>query len=81
MSNLFNNEICPIILAHFILQISVSCRYCPSIESKTLRFSGLAHQVWLEPEGICFTFFCCEFILKLVTSLPFYVCFFVSISI
>lgn len=26
-------------------------RYCPSIESKILRFSGRSHQVWLEPEG------------------------------
>ncbi|XP_013884427.1 5-taurinomethyluridine-[tRNA] synthase subunit MTO1, mitochondrial [Austrofundulus limnaeus] len=27
-------------------------RYCPSIESKVLRFSGRSHQVWLEPEGL-----------------------------
>ena len=26
-------------------------RYCPSIESKVLRFSTNVHQVWLEPEG------------------------------
>lgn len=26
-------------------------RYCPSIESKVLRFGGRRHQVWLEPEG------------------------------
>lgn len=26
-------------------------RYCPSIESKVLRFGGRVHQVWLEPEG------------------------------
>ncbi|XP_057215122.1 protein MTO1 homolog, mitochondrial [Triplophysa rosa] len=26
-------------------------RYCPSIESKVLRFPGRLHQVWLEPEG------------------------------
>ncbi|KAK7868536.1 hypothetical protein R5R35_004818 [Gryllus longicercus] len=25
-------------------------RYCPSIESKALRFGGRAHQIWLEPE-------------------------------
>ncbi|XP_063601325.1 protein MTO1 homolog, mitochondrial-like [Penaeus indicus] len=27
-------------------------RYCPSIESKILRFKGRRHQVWLEPEGL-----------------------------
>ncbi|XP_031351956.1 protein MTO1 homolog, mitochondrial-like [Photinus pyralis] len=27
-------------------------RYCPSIESKVLRFGGRKHQVWLEPEGM-----------------------------
>ncbi|KAK5645070.1 hypothetical protein RI129_006370 [Pyrocoelia pectoralis] len=27
-------------------------RYCPSIESKVLRFGGRRHQIWLEPEGI-----------------------------
>ncbi|XP_060075582.1 protein MTO1 homolog, mitochondrial-like [Ylistrum balloti] len=27
-------------------------RYCPSLESKVLRFKGRSHQVWLEPEGI-----------------------------
>lgn len=26
-------------------------RYCPSIESKVLRFGARTHQVWLEPEG------------------------------
>ncbi|CAI8017900.1 Protein MTO1 homolog, mitochondrial, partial [Geodia barretti] len=26
-------------------------KYCPSIESKVLRFKGRSHQVWLEPEG------------------------------
>lgn len=26
-------------------------RYCPSIESKVLRFAGRNHQIWLEPEG------------------------------
>lgn len=27
-------------------------RYCPSIESKVLRFGKRSHQIWLEPEGI-----------------------------
>lgn len=27
-------------------------RYCPSIESRVLRFPGRQHQVWLEPEGV-----------------------------
>ena len=26
-------------------------RYCPSIESKVLRFGSKSHQIWLEPEG------------------------------
>lgn len=26
-------------------------RYCPSIESKVLRFGQKSHQIWLEPEG------------------------------
>ncbi|XP_053683379.1 protein MTO1 homolog, mitochondrial [Sabethes cyaneus] len=26
-------------------------RYCPSIESKVLRFGAKTHQIWLEPEG------------------------------
>lgn len=26
-------------------------RYCPSIESKVLRFGKKSHQIWLEPEG------------------------------
>ncbi|CAK9810648.1 Protein MTO1 homolog, mitochondrial [Anthophora plagiata] len=27
-------------------------RYCPSIESKILKFSAIEHQIWLEPEGL-----------------------------
>ncbi|XP_017289113.1 protein MTO1 homolog, mitochondrial [Kryptolebias marmoratus] len=27
-------------------------RYCPSIESRVMRFPGRSHQVWLEPEGV-----------------------------
>lgn len=27
-------------------------RYCPSIESKILRFKSIAHRIWLEPEGL-----------------------------
>ncbi|PSN46548.1 Protein MTO1 [Blattella germanica] len=27
-------------------------RYCPSIESKALRFKNKEHQIWLEPEGL-----------------------------
>ncbi|XP_077995971.1 5-taurinomethyluridine-[tRNA] synthase subunit MTO1, mitochondrial-like [Glandiceps talaboti] len=27
-------------------------RYCPSIESKVVRFQHRSHQVWLEPEGL-----------------------------
>ncbi|XP_059174246.1 protein MTO1 homolog, mitochondrial-like isoform X2 [Physella acuta] len=27
-------------------------RYCPSIESKILRFQRKSHQIWLEPEGL-----------------------------
>ncbi|KAH9424334.1 Mitochondrial Translation Optimization [Dermatophagoides pteronyssinus] len=27
-------------------------RYCPSIESKILKFNNRSHQIWLEPEGL-----------------------------
>ncbi|XP_014488913.1 PREDICTED: protein MTO1 homolog, mitochondrial [Dinoponera quadriceps] len=27
-------------------------RYCPSVESKVLRFANQTHQIWLEPEGL-----------------------------
>lgn len=36
---------------HVIGQVT-GPRYCPSIESKILRFPGREHQVWLEPESL-----------------------------
>jgi len=35
-----------------ITPVFVFHRYCPSIESRVLRFPGRRHQVWLEPEGV-----------------------------
>ena len=29
----------------------VCFRFCPSLESKVLKFPGRRHQIWLEPEG------------------------------
>lgn len=44
------------------------CRYCPSIESKVLRFKGRYHQVWLEPEGTLQGLICEEGVWWLATS-------------
>lgn len=39
-------------LKYYFVFIYFFTRYCPSIESKVLRFGGRQHQIWLEPEGL-----------------------------
>ncbi|KAK6968263.1 protein MTO1 mitochondrial [Biomphalaria glabrata] len=45
----------PMIKAHFLQFVTdflYLFRYCPSIESKILKFNRKSHQIWLEPEGL-----------------------------
>ena len=54
---LTNSEVAKIVLDNLHLSFHVKeevrgPRHCPSLESKVIRFQDLAHQVWLEPEGL-----------------------------
>jgi tRNA uridine 5-carboxymethylaminomethyl modification enzyme len=33
-------------------RLAIEPRYCPSLETKTRRFPGRTHHIWLEPEGL-----------------------------
>lgn len=39
-------------LSYHVKEEVKGVRYCPSLESKVLKFKNQLHQVWLEPEGI-----------------------------